>query len=113
MRERKSWPRTLWKMEITMLAILFALLLAQDCPDGVVCPRKAPTLASPAKTEANPNKSPAKRERSAVTKRGESHLPPVASKLRPFARKACHRPSRTRGPFLPGRIRFAPQSRWR
>lgn len=83
-----------------MIALFFALLLVQDCPDGVVCPRKAPTLASPAKTEANLNKSPAKRERSAVTKRGPSHLPRLKAPLKPFARKSCHRSSRR--PFVHG-----------
>jgi hypothetical protein len=95
-----------------MLAILFALML-QPCPEGKVCSRPAPELASPAKTEAGPVKKLLQKERSAVTKRGKSHLPPARPSLRPFARKACHRASRPRGPWLPGRIRFAPQSRWR
>jgi hypothetical protein len=79
-----------------MIAALFALLLAQPCPPGKVCSRPAPEIASPAKTEAAPLKKLLHKERSAVTKRAKSHLPPAPSKLRPFAHKSCHR-SRSHG----------------
>lgn len=82
-----------------MLPVLL-LMLVQPCPEGMACPRPAPSLASPAHTENGPVKRLVQKERSAVVKRGKSHLPRVAPRIRPFARKSCHRPSHR--PFVHG-----------